>query len=323
MKIVKQSAKVLIPESPMKHIERIGRICYKSEDRISEGTDRDFVSKMYKSNHHAMLEHYRFIMQINPTIYEILEVIDHTHVQMTHCEYNDGDRFVISFNARTLMELPDRCNSHHHRVLNLVVKGVVNELITHIVKEYDCYELFGWDRDKSLTPVSTGVTFIENNPNAMSEGEWLRHGWMSTHMITDRGISHEIVRHREDTSFAQESTRYCNYGNNKFGKEITVINQEEFEQGSDEWFIWNRGMECAEDAYFELLDNKVKPQFARSVLPTCLKTEIVMTAPMYEWEHFFNLRMRGTTGAPHPLIQKLSTMAYNQMQEVFFNENKN
>ena len=136
--------------------------------------------------------------------------------------------------------------------------------------------------------------------------------------MTDRGISHEIVRHREETSYAQESTRYCNYGLGKFGKEITVIDQG-FEYKSDEYFQWRESAELSGNTYFDLLERGITPQFARSVLPTCVKTEIVMTAPMYEWDHFFNLRLRGTTGAPHPMIKDLSTMAYNDMMEVFYN----
>jgi thymidylate synthase (FAD) len=79
----------------------------------------------------------------------------------------------------------------------------------------------------------------------------------------------------------------------------------------------------AEDMYIEMLGYGVKPEMARSVLPTCLKTEIVMTAPMYEWEYFFNLRMIGTTGIPHPMIKKLSTMAYGQIKEKFYGNDKN
>jgi thymidylate synthase (FAD) len=82
-------------------------------------------------------------------------------------------------------------------------------------------------------------------------------------------------------------------------------------------------MECAEDAYFELIEEDIKPQMARSVLPTCLKTEIVMTAPMYEFEHFFNLRMLGTAGIPHPMIKELSEMAYTSIKEVYYGTDKN
>lgn len=307
MKVVNQSAQLLVPESPMKHIERIGRICYKSEDKVGEGTDKKFVKMLFDHDHHAMLEHYRFIMMVNPTIYELLEGVDHSHVQMTHCTVETEDRYVISMNARALINLVEDSNAEHHGVLPMAVRSVRDELIGHIIKKYDCYELFGIPREFTHI-LSTGVDFIENSPYAMTRQEWDRHGWASVHMITDRGISHEIVRHREETSFAQESTRYCNYNKDKFGKEITVIDQG-FEKESNEYICWRSATMVAEDMYFEMLTYGVKPEFARSVLPTCLKTEIVMTAPMFEWDHFFDLRMYGVAGTPHPLIKELSTMA--------------
>lgn len=312
MKILQQSANVLVPETPMKHIEKIGRICYKSEDKIADGTDKKFVERMFNSKHHAMLEHYRFIMEVSPMVYEPLMAVAHPYIGMTHRTYAGKDRFVISFNARALTNIVEDSHAADFGVLPMAIASIRDELIAHITRKYDCHELFGWNRN-DIHMLSTGVEFINNDPDAMSDDEWMIHGWMSGHMITDRGISHEIVRHREETSFAQESTRYCNYGNNKFGNEITVI-----DQGFENHIRskWECAMMYSEEMYFGLLKCGLTPQMARSVLPTCLKTEIVMTAPMYEWKHFFDLRMQGTTGAPHPMIQNLSTMLYNKMVEV-------
>lgn len=310
MKIMEQSGKILLPETPTKHIERIGRICYKSEEKIGEGTDREFVKRMFKNGHHAMLEHYRFIMQIRPDLYEWLSKIAPRHIEFSF--YND--RMLISFNARALKDLVKNCSAQMFGILPFAVQSLVDELVGHIIRQYGCYELFGYDEDPHLM-LSTGVEFIENSPKVLSPEEWNIHGWFSAHMVTDRGISHEIVRHREETSFAQESTRYCNYSKDKHDRQIIVIDQG-FVDGIKK-DVWTMQMENCETAYLKLIDAGTSPQFARSVLPTCLKTEIVMTAPIYEWCHFFDLRMRGTTGAPHPLIQQLSTMVYNDMLEVF------
>jgi thymidylate synthase (FAD) len=304
MKIVKQSAQILIPESPMKHIEKIGRICYKSEDKITEGTDKKFVKMLFNNKHHAMLEHYRFIMEVNPIVYDWLSKIAPKHIEFT--SYND--RYLISFNARALSELVKNSRGNQFGYLNTATQNIADELITHIIREYDCYELFGWNRAKPLPLLSTGVKFIPNNPSAMSEKEWNIHGWFSAHMITDRGVTHEIVRHREETSFAQESTRYCNYGHDKFGKEITIIEPCFWDNNSREYKEWKASMTFIERDYFGLLNMGATPQEARSVLPTCLKTEIVMTAPIYEWNHFFDLRWHGTTGAPHPMMKELAGM---------------
>lgn len=292
MKIVAQQSLQITGLSPMEHIEKIGRICYKSEDKIADGTAAKFVAKLFASKHHAMLEHYRFIMQVSPAIYEPISDINLRHFEYTF----DNDRYLISCSARSLINMVEDSHCEDYGYLPMAISGIRDELIGHICKAYGCYELFGktWSDQVIL---STSVKFIPNSPEFMSKKEWNRHGWKSVHFITDRGISHEIVRHREETSFAQESTRYCCYGD-----EITVI-----DQGFQDlrWVVWESAMRDAEQAYLELLRYDVKPQMARSVLPTCLKTEIVVTAPVYEWNHILNLRFYGTTGAPHPMIKEL------------------
>lgn len=307
MKIVPQSAGILKPETPMKHIERIGRVCYKSEDKIEDGTDRNFVKMLFGRKHFAMLEHYRFIMKVPYIIYDYLAIARPRHVEMT-CEDNN---YMISFNARALIELQENCcmdNKKDNTLTGLVVAGIRDELIGHIVKRYDCYELFGISRDRDII-LSTGIEFVQNNEDDMTPYEFNRHGWFSAHFVTDRGISHELVRHREETSFAQESTRYCNYGSDRFD-DITIIEQDLWEgYVRDQWIV---GCATGCDCYNRMLSNGVTPQMARSVLPTSLKTEIVMTAPIYEWNHVFDLRLHGTTGAPHPNMKKLMQLLYDE-----------
>lgn len=141
----------------------------------------------------------------------------------------------------------------------------------------------------------------------------LEHYNISVKFVTDRGISHEIVRHRV-ASFAQESTRYCNYIKDKFGNEISVIKPTELSEGSFEYIVWKKQCEQAEKAYFKLINNGVKPETARSVLPTSLKTTIVMTANIREWRHFLSLRAVGTTGKPHPDMQLLAVDLLNRLK---------
>lgn len=128
----------------------------------------------------------------------------------------------------------------------------------------------------------------------------IEHAVASMLFITDRGITHEIVRHRI-ASYAQESTRYCNYSAAKFNKEITVI--EPSNLTPLQRLMWIKSCEDSEDSYFRLLEMGQSPQIARSVLPTCLKTELVMTANFREWRHFIKLRM---SKAAHPDIRPLA-----------------
>ena len=131
----------------------------------------------------------------------------------------------------------------------------------------------------------------------------IEHFKISVKFICDRGVSHEIVRHRM-ASYAQESTRYCNYSSGKHGKEITVIEPFFFKRGTPEYVAWQSSCMCSEQAYMDLLDLGCSPQEARSVLPNSLKTEIVVTMNLREWMHFFNLRVLGTTGTPHPQMRE-------------------
>ena len=133
----------------------------------------------------------------------------------------------------------------------------------------------------------------------------IEHASASLKFICDRGVSHEMVRHRL-ASYSQESTRYSSYGNEKFGREITVV-EPPFDKGNGaQAQAWTRSMEEAEAAYMEMLDAGASPQIARSVLPNSLKTEIVMTANFREWLHFFNLRC---APAAHPQMREVAQMA--------------
>lgn len=140
----------------------------------------------------------------------------------------------------------------------------------------------------------------------------LEHFSFSVKFIVDRGVSHEIVRHRV-ASFAQESTRYCNYGHEG---EITVIEPCFWEEGSQEYMAWKHGCSVAQRRYLELLEDGVSPQEARAVLPNSLKTEVVMTANLREWRHFFSLRACGTTGKPHPQMLEVTVPLLKEIKSL-------
>jgi len=130
----------------------------------------------------------------------------------------------------------------------------------------------------------------------------IEHPSATFRIICDRGITHEIVRHRL-ASYSQESTRYCNYAKGKFGEQITVIVPAGVQEGTPAYARWLIACEQAEYSYFKLIEKGEKPQIARSVLPTCLKTEIVMTANFREWRHFLRLRL---APAAHPDMQPVA-----------------
>lgn len=130
----------------------------------------------------------------------------------------------------------------------------------------------------------------------------LEHCKFTVKFICDRGVSHELVRHRM-ASYSQESTRYCNYSKGKFGGEITVIEPCFLEKGTRGYQLWASSCKESENTYFKMLDWGLTPQEARAVLPNSLKTEVVMTANIREWRHFLKLR---TEKAAHPQMRELA-----------------
>lgn len=148
----------------------------------------------------------------------------------------------------------------------------------------------------------------------------LEHQNISVKVICDRGVSHEIVRHRI-ASYSQESTRYCNYCNDKFGNEISVIDLSSGfnynmsqQKDVDKYNEWCKAMEDSERHYINMIKLGATPQEARSVLPNSLKTEIVITMNIREWRHFFRLRCDKKA---HPQMREVSELILLEFVEKF------
>lgn len=139
----------------------------------------------------------------------------------------------------------------------------------------------------------------------------LEHEKITVKFICDRGVSHEIVRHRI-ASYSQESTRYCNYHQDKFGSELTLIKPCFWEEGQEEYQIWKSNMQMIEDSYNKLISLGAKPEEARSILPNSLKTEIVVTMNMREMRHFLKLR---TSPKAHPQMRQVACILLRELKE--------
>lgn len=147
----------------------------------------------------------------------------------------------------------------------------------------------------------------------------LEHVSVTARFICDRGVSHEIVRHRIG-AYSQESTRYCNYSNGKFGREITVIRPYFWPQSSAAYYAWHMVCEKSESAYMDLIHAGELAQRARSVLPNSLKTALIVTYNLREWRHFIRLRCAPDA---HPQMQQVAKMAQKLLTErypVFFED---
>ena len=147
----------------------------------------------------------------------------------------------------------------------------------------------------------------------------IEHGSLSVRFTCDRGVSHEIVRHRL-AAYCQESTRYCNYSGDKFGGEISVIKPCFLAENTPAWEQWKWACEVAEKVYFQMLNWGCKAQEARSVLPNSLKTEVVMTANLREWRHFLRLRTSPDADTDMQVVAKMLCHILKDRYPVFFED---
>ena len=267
MKLIESKAEYIPQTDLYKHIEICGRTAYKSEDKITENSAKEFVDRLVKSKHGAVLEH--------GTVYLII---------------------------------PEREQKRYEYTLL-----ICNPYTKAILHDRDCY-------------ITTNYrVIIENNITHMlaytSKPTEFHEKRYTIKFTTDRGVSHELVRHRK-FSFVQESQRYCNYSKDKFGGEITFIKPsfitvDELPSNIDinaspevfKAFILKVAFDSSESDYFDLIKKGCTPQEARAILPNATKTEVLMTGFASDWRFFFDLRYYGETGKPHPDMELLAGKA--------------
>ena len=309
MKLINSSVEVIEPtgytlQDIYRQIELAGRTCYKSEGNITDTSAEDFVNRMVASKHYAMLEH--------GTVYLSIPVWDYKNMKV--------DRFgeYLDMNYKWLIKILKEDKYSKHKI----VEQKDNEVV-----------IFS-EEDLEKRPFHLEYIFITTNYRVIIENKLevllqylceptkYHEKRTTARFICDRGVSHELVRHRV-FSFAQESTRYCNYSKDKFGNELTFIipswydrerlyihmnksnDSEEIQEQN-----FNQFLHYCERQYFKLLKQDLKPQDARAILPNALKTEVIMTGFESDWDHFFELRC---AKAAHPDMQKLA----NELKEQF------
>lgn len=290
--------------TPEQFIEKVGRTCYKSEDKITDTSAAKFVGGLISRGHEAMIEHWNIVFKTDKDTYDkfnidykdLIQYVDISTMTILrpYIRFTYDKQYIISGNMRAwrdyLYAYAESC------------EGEIPEYCFSVIKDYPIFfpeyqEYIPETYTTSLTPIDI---------SELTYNERLVHQNVTMKFICDRGVSHEIVRHRV-ASFAQESTRYCNYGQEKFGEEITVIRPSWCAKYSDIYKVWRDSMYQAEGAYFLMLAEGASPQEARSVLPNSLKTEVIVTMNVNDWKHFFELRC--AQGA-HPDMREVATMAH-------------
>ena len=292
----------------LKKIEWVGRTCYKSTDAITDESAPKFVTGLIKRGHEAMVEHGSFCFEIDYGVYcfmkEVIQYLSDEYGFKSFMRFTKENRVLMSGNVRAWRNL----------FKNMMEWFGIPDCFESFIKENPV--LFPEYQDEIFAPANIGSIRPVGIDDLKTEDEFLTHCDVTVRFVVDRGISHEIVRHRP-ASFAQESTRYCNYAQDKFGGQLTFIIPEFFKYGSHEWKVWKNSMERAEEDYITLIKCGVSPEKARGVLPTSLKTELIMTATCGEWKHYFGLRACNVTGKAHPQILEVSVPLLNDFKKTF------
>ena len=290
--------------SLLKHIERCGRVCYKSEDKITEGSAEQFIAGIIKRGHEAVLEHGAIILLIDQRAWDLIQAaIQELEIDTDFRSYlsftNDLLRPLVSGNIRAWREFM----SAYRRAYNCI-PGFGSYLTVNYP------ELFPEFRGVALNSIGISDVNELQTKDLITENEKLHHQYQTLLFTCDRGVSHELVRHRP-SSFCQESTRYCNYGKDGFGNEITVIEPCYLVPHTPGYRLWRHSCRVAETTYLELLAHGFTPQEARAVLPNSLKTELMMTAHLGEWRHVTKLRC---APAAHPQARQVMKIGLGMLE---------
>lgn len=308
----KRDGMVLAPaESMIRHIERCGRVCYKSESFMANDTAADFVSRIIKRGHEAVLEHASFCFVLtSPAQILVEDTIELLRLSGRNVFLRltvNGTRKIVSGNVRAWRDYFLMLQTENICCPSCFAQFILdNPVLFPEFADLTPYSSYF----TAKPPYKDGVALMVR-PNSLPVKEQAVHLDRTLLFVCDRGVSHEIVRHRV-ASFCQESTRYCNYSKGQFGGEISVIKPLYLEEGTPGYRIWKHGCKSAETAYFDLLDYGCSPQEARAVLPNSLKTEVIMTANIQEWQHFIDLR---TSPAAHPQMREVVTQARDALQK--------
>ena len=281
-------------------IEKAARTCYKTEDKITEGSAERMVRMLIQRHHEAMLEHGDYIFLLED--YKILDNIAYSLRRLME----DGDdvplltftnlnqRPIISGNVRAWRQLlATRCGAAYY------FTGAIDQIYTaDLVPEEERID------DPRVKQIHYSDLYGNDEKRV--------HLRQTVRFTVDRGVTHEFVRHRV-MSFAQESTRYVDYS----GAGIAVIEPCFLEEHTEPYDLWKRQCMSADTAYTHEKRMGLKPEEARTVLPQSTKAELVMTGTLRQWDHFFDMRARQTTGKAHPQAAEVAIPLMNEMAARF------
>jgi thymidylate synthase (FAD) len=302
MKIIAPSFQILeeLDNAPIAvRIEACGRICYKSEDKITEDSAVPFVSKIAAHGHNSVLEMAVVTFFVNCSSIIMDDFLQCQPKYLVIDDYKDG--YLITGSIRSYRELftifPE------NRLINAVTSclvAIVPYVFERLVESAKIFE-----KNEEIAIRQVPLPEVDTLPKSLK----LRHRFVAVKFIVNRAVTHELVRHRP-CSFLQESQRYCRYSEDKFEKQVTFIKPMFYREGSAEWQLWVDAMLKTEEIYLQLLETS-SPQAARTVLPNSCKTEIIVFCNLVEWLHIFSLR---TSTAAEPSMREIMVPLQDEMK---------
>jgi thymidylate synthase (FAD) len=305
MKIVEPSFHIdddLDRSSIAVRLEACGRVCYKSEDRITEDSAIPFVTRIAEHGHNSVLEMAVVSFRISCRPTHVQELVACQPKFLVIDTTTDG--MLVTGSIRALREL---CRLHPK---NQVLRNSIRVLAEKV--PYLFATIFSQDESLPRDPEVAVRILALQEVDDLSAALRLRHRFVSVRFIVNRAVTHELVRHRP-CSFLQESQRYCRYSHDKFDNQVTFIKPMFFQEESKEYGLWKLAMELAEVTYLKLLETST-PQAARTVLPNSCKTEIIVFCNLAEWQHIFALR---TSPAAEPSMREIMIPLQKEMHRRF------
>lgn len=273
MTLVDNSVKLIDLAEPGRKIEYAGRVCYKSQDKISDDSYERFIKGIVNRGHTSVLEHERKMFAVAEEYW--LKFWQHLFARSDKSRYfnitssEDGNYVYVSGNIRAWYEFTKE-ESDDFKEDREIISAFLAKDYPYIFNSNEAIHL------------PTDVVFYGAEAEKMC-GDLTKHKAYTFEIVGSRSFTHQIVRHRS-LSFSQESQRYCNYSSGKFGNSIRFI-KDEVPKGTEEL------LKTIEKAYFNLMEFDNKPEDARQILPNCTASTIVVTGTFEDWKKFLHLRV--------------------------------
>ncbi|MFZ5760129.1 MAG: FAD-dependent thymidylate synthase [Thermodesulfobacteriota bacterium] len=306
MKVIAPSYEILSDldrQSLAVRIEMCGRLCYKSEDKISADSAPPFIRRILQHGHNSVAEMAVVTLRVEVDVDALIAQLFAVLPKYLQIDRPEKKILLVTGSVRAFREL-----FLANGTLK-IVKGMIHCLAArHPLFFEDILPRRGLLPQEGVRVEKVSLAEVDELPADLKA----KHRFVAVKFIVNRAVTHEMVRHRP-CGFLQESQRYCRYSDSKFGNQVTFIRPLFYPEGSEEYAIWEQAMAQAEQLYLRLLETST-PQAARTVLPNSCKTELIVYANLLQWLHMFKLR---TSKGADPSMREVMVPLLEDFRSLF------